>query len=104
MTHGRREQSPQTPLRRSGSAACQAQARRLTNVAKDTSVDRVLVGRDFVYWGGEGPRLPDDLDVCCATQGHRCHFPHETVAAFVQWIEGVGERGLRGRPGQWPTA
>jgi hypothetical protein len=80
------------------------------NIATDTRVDRVLVSRDFIYWGGSGPRIPDHLrafganeeDLCSLTQGHRCRFGDEMVAATVQWIEEFDQRGLQGRPGQWP--
>lgn len=80
------------------------------NVATDTRVDRVLISRDFVYWGGEGPRIPDELrgygtegeDICCRAQNHRCRFSDEMVNVVVQWIEDFDERGLQGRPGQWP--
>lgn len=80
------------------------------NVATDTRVDRVLISRDFVYWGGTGPRIPDELrafganeeDICSSTQGHRCRFSDEMAAAVVRWIDGFDQRGLQGRPGQWP--
>ncbi len=80
------------------------------NVATDTRIDRVLISRDFVYWGGSGPQIPNGLralgdndeDVCSSTQGHRCRFSDEMVAAVVGWIEGFDQSGLQGRPGQWP--
>lgn len=79
------------------------------NVNRDTQVDRVLVARDFIYWGGEGPPVPDHLraygedeeDLCASTQGHRCRFSDELVAAAVAWFEGFGNRGFQGRPDQW---
>lgn len=80
------------------------------NVTTDTRVSRVLISQHFIYWGGDGPEIPAELrafgpereDLCSATQGHRCRFTDEMVAAVVQWIEGFGQRGLQGRPGQWP--
>jgi hypothetical protein len=80
------------------------------NVETDTRVDRVLISRDFVYWGASGPRIPDELrafgadeeDICSSTQGHRCRFSGDMVTAFVRWVEGLEQRGLQGRPGQWP--
>ena len=79
------------------------------NVNRDTRVDRVLVSRDFIYWGAEGPPVPDDLrafgedndDLCAATQGHKCRFSDELVSAAVRWFEGFAERGFQGRPHQW---
>lgn len=80
------------------------------NVATDTRVDRVLISRDFVYWGGEGPQIPAQLrafgtqgeDVCPRGRADRCRFSDELVAAVVGWIDGFDERGIQGRPGQWP--
>ena len=80
------------------------------NVTTDTRIDRVLVSRDFVYWGGSGPRVPDELrafgtqneDVCCHSQGDRCRFSGELVAAAVAWLTSFDARGVQGRPGQWP--
>ena len=80
------------------------------NVATDTRVDRVLVSQEFIYWGGGGPPIPSELralgedeeDLCSKTRGHRCRFSDEMVAAAVGWIEGISQRGLQGRPGQWP--
>lgn len=82
------------------------------NVKTDTRVDRVLISRDFIYWGGTGPQIPSGLrsfgtrreDICCASQGDKCHFSDAMVAAVVRWIEGFEERGIQGRPGQWPLA
>jgi hypothetical protein len=80
------------------------------NVETDTRIDRVLISRDFVYWGGAGPRILDELrafgrneeDICSSTQGHRCRFSDEMTAAVVRWIKGLDQQGLQGRPGQWP--
>ena len=30
----------------------------LRNIVHDTKVERVLISRDFVYYGGEGPQIP----------------------------------------------
>lgn len=80
------------------------------NVTADTRVDRVLASRDFIYWGGEGPPIPDPLrafgtppeDVCCPGRGDKCRFSSELVDAVVTWLESFNERGVVGRPGQWP--
>lgn len=80
------------------------------NVRRDTRVDRMLIARDFIYWGGDGPPVPDDLrafgddeeDLCASNRGHRCRFSDQMVAVAVEWIEGFDDRGLQGRPDQWP--
>jgi len=66
----------------------------------DTSANAVLVGRDFVYYGGEGPKLGDELSFLFVTRGHRCHFPPEQVAAVGRYFEQV-PRGRKGEPTRW---
>ncbi len=73
------------------------------NIKHDTQTDRVLVGSEFIYWGASGPLIPDTfrgnggIDVC-AGRGHKCHFPHQFVQAFIDWIHSLGISGYVGRP------
>lgn len=69
---------------------------------RDTSGKAVLVGRDFVYFGGDGPPVPTHLECLFVTRGHRCHFTPEQVAAVRRYFEGL-PRGVQGRPARWPT-
>lgn len=80
------------------------------NIDNDTQTDRVLVSAHFVYWGGEGPPIPQDLrsfgpngiDVC-AGRGHKSTCITDAhVDAVVRWIETSAPTGAVGRPGQWP--
>lgn len=79
------------------------------NVTTDTSVNRMLAGRKFVYFGGSGPRVPDKLrhfgpageDLIIGGRNHKCRFSPELVAAAVGWLESLPERGVLGRPGDW---
>lgn len=76
------------------------------NLAKDTgTTDRVLIGEDFAYWGGEDPpKIPDTLsDFVHTTQGHRCRFPPARVAAFTEWLEALPRPSVLGRPANWPS-
>lgn len=66
----------------------------------DTSANAVLVGRDFVYYGGEGIELGDELSFLFVTRGHRCHFTPEQVAAVTRYFEQL-PRGRRGMPTRW---
>lgn len=76
------------------------------HIKVDTSVDAVLVARDFSYFGGSGPVVPAylrndlDVDLVHQRQGHRCHFPQELVNAAVAWF-GDLEKGVLGRPADW---
>lgn len=76
-----------------------------SNLERDTgSTDNVLAGRDYAYWGGSGPNLPVELQgILHGTQGHKNNLiPPALVAAFVSWVRGMPDRGLLGRPANWP--
>ena len=83
--------------------------RNLKNVARDTSVDRVLVGRPFVYFGGAAPRIPIRFrpykptgeDVCCPGVGHRV-LSEELARTFERWLSSLGGWGVRGMPLEFP--
>lgn len=75
------------------------------NVANDTSADRVLLSRTFVYYGASAPALPRRFrsfgrggeDVCCLRQGHRV-LSAPLAHAFETWLESDRAKGLRGLP------
>ena len=66
----------------------------------DTKVDRVLVGADFIYWGGDGPPIPDFRGVRIAHTGvgHRSKFSDPVVREFVNWIRSFDADGRCGVP------
>ena len=73
------------------------------NITHDTKVDRVLISRDFVYYGGEGPQIP-------ALRGTKIHgfrkrymnyFPIDVVNEFARWVRTLGDRGYSGTPLDW---
>lgn len=80
------------------------------NLRRDTQTDRVLIGVQFVYWGGQGPALPRRLrsfkgvDLCHQSPGHKCVFPAGLQEALVQWLERRGEWGCVGEPGEYARA
>ena len=74
-----------------------------TDLETDTSVNRVLISSDFVYWGGYGPPVPEFCDKNIVKVGpkYRNQFCTEVVEAFIHWIQGIqssGETGLCGKP------
>ena len=74
-----------------------------TTMQEDTSVDRVLISNDFMYWGGNGPPLPEfgGYNLCKEGRGYRVNFPEEVTEEFVEWIrrlQGAGETGVCGNP------
>ena len=74
------------------------------NIRNDTQTDRMLAGTDFVYWGGQGPKIPDHFRKnpnVCAGRGHKNDFPQEFVDEFIGWIKSLGASGCPGRPLDW---
>jgi hypothetical protein len=76
------------------------------NINHDTQADSVLIGQEYIYWGGDGPTIPpefrnfDDFDIC-AGRGHKNQFPDDMVQNFVAWLRSLDERGYRGTPFDW---
>jgi hypothetical protein len=76
----------------------------LRNIATDTKADRMLIGRDFTYWGGQGPKIPTKFrgtPNVLARRGHKNNFPPEFVQEFVEWINSLGVKGCPGKPLDW---
>jgi hypothetical protein len=86
--------------------SCSDGSPNLANIANDTQADRVLISDDYSYWGGTGPRIPEEFREhggvnICAGRGHKVHFPDEFVAEFITWIRGLGVKGYAGQPIDW---
>lgn len=79
--------------------------RNLPNIARDTSVDRLLLGRRFVYFGKAAPLFPKRFrpfkatgeDICCPGQGHRV-MSSRICVLLEKWLEKQGRWGLQGMP------
>ena len=73
----------------------------------DTGVERILLSDDFVYFGGEGPRLPSkylkdgDLNFVWNRQGHRRVREPKIINSFEKWIRDLGVNGVCGVPLDW---
>lgn len=63
--------------------------------------DKVLIGREFTYWGGDGPMVPPHLQrFICENRDREKRTSPEEISAFVDWINTV-ERGRVGWPTEW---
>jgi hypothetical protein len=76
------------------------------NIRNDTQANRVLIGTDYAYWGGRGPRIPatfrnyGGVDIC-AGRGYKRNFPDAMVSEFIEWFRSLGVRGYAGAPIDW---
>ena len=76
------------------------------NIKNDTKADRILIGSKFVYFGGSGPKIPENLkkykneNICCQ-RGYKVHFPEKLKSEFLQWIESLNQWGYVGKPHKW---
>lgn len=71
------------------------------HINRDTSVDRVLISNDFVYFGAEGPPIPVTLKqsgVVLSGRGRKKIDNVTIIADFENWLEGLGVKGYQGRP------
>lgn len=78
------------------------------NIANDTSADRVLISDRYIYWGDEGPMIPQRFrnfegEDICLNRGYKRHFPAGMREAFEDWVGSLGARRINGRPGDWPS-
>jgi len=76
------------------------------HLGRDTSSDRVLIGHDFIYWGGDGPRIPSSLltgqsKKLVGGRPVRCKFSDLQIAATVRWLRSFQVPKIAGRPRQW---
>ena len=69
----------------------------------DTKINRVLISNDFIYWGGNGPPVPEfrGYNLCKKGPGHKVNFPQDVVEELISWIRGIqreGDNGVCGFP------
>ena len=69
----------------------------LEHKLRDTGTDAVLVSRDFVYFGAQGPPLPETLKFLKVTRGHRCRFTAKQVTAVEGFFDAL-DSGVQGSP------
>lgn len=79
----------------------------LRHVCRDTSVERVLVSEDYVYFGGQGPKLPErfqsggSMDLLRARRYYQRVREAEVIDSFEGWVRSLGVREYQGRPWDW---
>ena len=77
------------------------------NLNKDTGVDRVLVSRDYVYFGAKAVTPPPDLysdlpgNFPCGSRSFIKNHPEELIDRIENWLRENYEWGLQGLPERW---
>lgn len=77
------------------------------HVERDTGVNRILYGTEFIYYGGEGPKIPPSLrdakgrHLCKEGIGASKFNDPKLVAALEAWITCLGSAGYQGAPYEW---
>ncbi|MBX9725851.1 MAG: hypothetical protein K2X09_01180 [Rickettsiales bacterium] len=77
-----------------------------SHVARDTSVNRVLASDNFVYFGGEGPIIPDLKDekgrkLCKSGIGLTRFSCPALVKELEAWLASLKVKGYQGSPFEW---
>lgn len=71
------------------------------HIERDTSVDRVLVSHQFVYFGAQGPKIPGhlrDAGLVHAGRMYKRVRDPQAIAAFEAWLKSLGGMGYQGKP------
>ena len=79
-------------------------------ICRDTGTDRVLVSDDYIYWGGDGPEIPERFrnygeqgeDILKKGPGHKNRFSPDLVRDFLEWLRSLRASGLVGEPFDQP--
>lgn len=70
------------------------------DLKRDTgTTDKVLVSRNFAFWGKSGLLIPDHLS--CFVKRERHLFSEEQKQALMEWLRTHPERGYIDEPAHW---
>ena len=77
------------------------------NIERDTKADRILISKEFAYFGSNAPEIPEVLrnfrgmDICKMGPGHKCNFPEDMIREFISWFSALASTGYAGKPLDW---
>lgn len=80
---------------------------RSDHIAKDTRVPRILLSENFVYFGGEGPKLPTKFlsggafELLKSGVGYFRKQDEDLIVEFEDWFKNLGVSGFQGEPLDW---
>ena len=73
----------------------------------DTEIERVLVSDDYIYYGGEGPKLPKRflpggcMKLCHTGRHYKRVQDENVIGGFLEWLSSLNHRGYEGKPWDW---
>ncbi|MBB3973495.1 hypothetical protein [Hansschlegelia beijingensis] len=66
------------------------------------TTDKVLISKEFTYWGRLAPIIPDELgEFVLPGVGQKWNFSPQQVADFLGWLSVLGPQGVQGFPADW---
>lgn len=71
------------------------------HIKRDTRINRVLIGKDFVYFGANGYKIPISLEKIVPPPGHRKHKKfkdQDIIIKFEDWLKSLHAKGYQGKP------
>ncbi|MEQ3634406.1 hypothetical protein [Thalassolituus sp.] len=70
------------------------------HVRRDTGVDRVLISDNYIYFGAEGPLLPEELQssIVLKGRGRKKTSDITIISKFESWLEELNLSGYQGKP------
>ena len=77
------------------------------HIERDTGVQRILISDDFVYFGGEGPKLPaqfldgGEANLVRSIRNYQRVRDEATIDEFEDWIRSLAVHGYQGKPWDW---
>ena len=66
------------------------------------TTDRIMLGERFSYFGGAGPRVPEELDRFVHKRRNHLRFADEEALPAIAWLTGLNDTGYRAEPTEWP--
>lgn len=73
----------------------------LKNITKDTSTEKVLISKNFSYWGASSLEIPIHLrEIIKKGVGEKTRFDSEIKQKVRDWLSDL-PRGYIGQPGAW---
>ena len=90
---------------KSGLVQAENPSHREAQFKRDTRVNRVLISRNFYYFGKEAPEMPSKFTPLVHTlQGQKRIKPtsaeYVRVTRFLEWLQENFKQGMNGEPGQ----